>query len=335
MPMDGGLTYTVVPGWEQLPAGYVHRDVAGVRVDSQDRVYVLTRSDARLIVYTADGEFVKSWGEGLFTRPHGLAVGSDGSVYIVDDRDHTVRKFTPDGRLLMTLGTPGVPSDTGYDPSKGSTYEKTATINHGGSPFNNPTNIAVAPDGDLYVSDGYGNARVHRFSAQGQLIQSWGEPGIGHGQFHLPHGICVTADGRVLVGDRENDRVQIFTLTGRWLGEWTDLQRPTDVFVDSAGFVCVSELCRWPGATSFTRGPVTTHLPGRVSVLDANGSVVARWGGGDRATPGCLFAPHAVCVDSRGDLYVGEVVASVSKASGSAVSEGYTLQKFTRARSSR
>ena len=121
--------------------------------------------------------------EGLFTnRTHGLTVGAD-AVYCADDGDHTVRKFSSDGTLLLTIGTAGVASDSGYD------GKSTASIQRGAPPFNRPTNVAVAPSGDLYVSDGYGNARVHRFSADGKLIQSWGEPGLAPGQFNLPHGI--------------------------------------------------------------------------------------------------------------------------------------------------
>jgi DNA-binding beta-propeller fold protein YncE len=229
--MESGPQFKVIEGWEKLPEGYTHRDVVGMAVGSRDRVYVLTRGDARVIVYERDGTFVASFGEGLFTeRTHGITIGPDDSVYTVDDGDHTVRKFSPTGELLMTIGTPGVYSDTGYQP--GDWVDK---IQRGGPPFNRPTNIALAPNGDLYVADGYGNARVHRFTADGQLVQSWGEPGIGPGQFNLPHGIAVAADGHVFVTDRENDRIQIFSSDGKFLAQWTHVQRPTDVFIDRDG----------------------------------------------------------------------------------------------------
>ncbi|MFQ5841463.1 MAG: hypothetical protein ACE5I8_03410, partial [Thermodesulfobacteriota bacterium] len=225
--MTNGFRYEVIEGWEQLPAGYVHRDVDGVAVDSRDRLYLITRGDARVIVYERDGTFVMSWGEDIFTpRTHGITVGPDDSVYTVDDGDHAVRKFTQDGKEIMVIGTPGVPSDTGYDKKKG-----LASITHGGPPFNRPTNVAIASNGELYVCDGYGNARVHRFTADGTLVQSWGEPGTGPGQFNLPHGICIAADGRVLVADRENDRIQLFGPDGEYLDQWTHLQRPTDIFI--------------------------------------------------------------------------------------------------------
>ena len=166
--VDLGSRYHVQLGWEQLPAGYVHRDVSGVACDSHDRLYVLTRRDPRVIIYNRDGSFAGSFGEGLFTeRTHGIAIGPDDAVYCVDDADQTVRKFSPRGDLLMTLGTKGVASDTGFDNTVTPSSTRLLTIKRGGPPFNRPTNVALAPIGDLYVTDGYGNARVHRFTADG------------------------------------------------------------------------------------------------------------------------------------------------------------------------
>src|SRR5262249_26447339 len=147
------------------------KEVAGVATDSQDRVYVFNRGDHPLMVFNRDGTFVKSWGEGLFKRPHGIIIGPDDSVYCTDDFDHTVRKFTPDGRLLMTLGTSGQPSDTG------ATSVDFRTILRAGPPFHYPANVALSPEGNIFVSDGYGNARIHKFSSDGRLLSSWGEPG--------------------------------------------------------------------------------------------------------------------------------------------------------------
>ena len=208
--MASAPKFKVIEGWEKLPAGYVHKDVDGVAVDSKDNVYLMTRQDAQLIVYDRNGNFLRSWGKGLFTqRTHGVAIGPDDMVYAVDDGDHTVRKFTPEGKQVMMIGTPGKPSDTGYD---GKTH---ASVQRGGPPFNRPTDAAIAPDGEIYVCDGYGNARVHRFTPDGTLIQSWGEPGSGPGQFRLPHGIGVSPDDRVFVTDRENDRIHIYARDGK------------------------------------------------------------------------------------------------------------------------
>ncbi|MCL5027313.1 MAG: peptidyl-alpha-hydroxyglycine alpha-amidating lyase family protein [Chloroflexi bacterium] len=324
--MAGGLKYEVIEGWEKLPPGYVHRDVDGVAVDSRDRVYLMTRGDPRVIVYERDGTFVTSWGEGLFTeRTHGITIGPGDFVYTADDGDHTIRKFTTDGKQLMMIGTPGVASDTGYDIKKG-----IPSITHGGPPFNRPTNVAVAPNGDLYVSDGYGNSRVHRFAADGKLIQSWGEPGTGPGQFNLPHGIWVAPDARVFVADRENDRIQIFSPDGQYLDEWTHVQRPTDIYMDRDELIYISELWWVVGQNSFRMGPIRFDLPGRVSVLDPNGHVLVRWANADRCAPGNFVAPHCICADSHGDLYVGEVTWTFGVSRGHVPADCHTFQKFAR-----
>ncbi len=317
--------FEVLEGWEKLPANYVHKDVDGVATDSRDRVYLLTRGDARVIVYERDGTFVTSWGEDIFTpRTHGICIGPDDSVWTVDDGDHTVRKFTPDGKQLMIIGTPGVASDTGYD---GKTVQ---SIKRGGPPFNRPTDAAVAPNGDLYVVDGYGNARVHHFTADGKLVRSWGEPGTGPGQFHLPHAVFVLRDGRVMVADRENDRIQFFSPEGHYLDQWTHVQRPTDIYVDRDGLVYVSELWWRVGQSSFVHGPIKYDLPGRLSVLDLNGNVLLRWCSADRCAAGNFIAPHTLCVDSRGDLYVGEVTYTYAVKNGLVPADAHTFQKFMR-----
>src|SRR5262245_50131907 len=156
------IQYSVVEGWEQLPKGYAHRDVAGVACDGEDRVYLMCRGDHPVMIYDRKGKLLRSWGEGDFTyRTHGIYVAPDGSIVCTDDGNHTVRQVTPEGKLLLTLGTLNPPSDTGYD------GKNTGSIKRAAGPFNRPTNIAVGPKGDLYISDGYGNARVHIFSPTG------------------------------------------------------------------------------------------------------------------------------------------------------------------------
>src|SRR5213594_1907787 len=304
MKIDVSPTYHAVAGWEQLPAGFTHPDVAAVAVNSKGRVYLFCRAEHPVLIYERDGRFVGEWGEGVFTmRTHGIAIAPDDSVWCVDDA--------------------GTPSDSGYDGSN------LTTIVRGAPPFNRPTNLAVAPHGDLYVSDGYGNARVHRFSSGGKLIASWGEPGTGPGQFMLPHGIAVDPTGNVFVCDRESDRIQVFTAEGRYLREITDVQRPTQVVL-AKGLMYVSEL-GWPaGQRSFRNGPITRDLPARVSVLDMNGTVITRIGGTDPCAPGSFCAPHGLAVDANGDLYVAEVVWTIAGKAGLVPPDCHTIQKLER-----
>jgi len=316
-------SYEVIEGWEQLPPGYEHRDVAGVAVDQEDRVFLICRGDHPIIVYDRKGNFLSTWGQGLFTyRTHGITVDPNGMLYCTDDGNHTIRKFTADGKLLMTMGTMNTPSDTGYD------GKNTLTATRPAGPFNRPTNLAVGPQGDLFVSDGYGNCRVHRFSPTGELKRSWGTPGGGPGEFYLPHGIAVSADGRVFVCDRENDRIQIFSPDGEYLSEWTDTQRPTHIVFDDQGRAHVSELWWHPGSVSGRHGPITEPRYGRVSVYDRDGKILARWGSADATAPGSFAAPHGLAVDSKGDVYVSEVTWTFAVSRGHVPAGCHTFQKF-------
>jgi DNA-binding beta-propeller fold protein YncE len=311
--------------WAKLPPGWGWNEVAAVAADSQGRVFVFNRGDHPLMIFDRDGTFRGSWEGVRFVRPHGLWIGPDDSVYCSDDLDHTVRKYTPDGKLLLTLGTSGKPSDTGV------TGMDFRTIVRAAPPFHYPTNLAISPEGDLYITDGYGNARVHKFTPDGRLLFSWGEPGPGHGQFRLPHGIAVDGQGIVYVADRENSRIQLFSSDGKYLSEWTDVVRPCQVFIDGAGNVYVAELGfragMWPGTTA----PSADAPGGRLSIFDRNGVLQARWGGGRNPTAaGEFFAPHGIWVDGQGDIYVGEVVMSGGGNKGLVPPTCHALQKFIR-----
>jgi DNA-binding beta-propeller fold protein YncE len=241
-----------------------------------------------------------------------------------------VRKFTPGGELLLTLGTAGVPSDTGYDKTRKTQYEKNASIVRGAPPFHRPTRIAVAANGEMYVADGYGNARVHRFAADGTLLQSWGNPGTGPGQFLVPHGIAVAADGRVLVADRENDRIQVFTADGEYLNEWQGLSRPTSLFIDRSQSVYITET----GWAFDPEGSFDSALPIRVSVFDLQGNLLARWENVEGSDLGAFAAPHGICVDSQGSIYLAsnnrrDRAESSPPADDSKLVD-YSLQKFSR-----
>jgi DNA-binding beta-propeller fold protein YncE len=320
----GEFGYRVEIGWGQLPSGWSFVEAPGVATDSAGNVFVFNRGEHPVIVFDRDGRFLRSWGEGIFKRPHGVTIGPDDAVYLCDDCDHTVHKFTTDGKRLWTLGTSGRASDTG------ATTVDYRTIQRAAGPFNFPTNLAISPQGDLYVADGYGNARVHRFSADGKLLASWGEPGDGPGQFHLPHGIAVDRQGIVYVADRENSRLQRFTADGQFIDQWTNVARPCQVTIDR-DHVFVAELGyragMFPGSVA-PRGAVTG---GRLSVFDGNGVLQARWGGGDNpCQPGDFFAPHDVCLDTSGNLYVGEVTMSAGGNLGMVPPDCHCLQKFVR-----
>ena len=320
-----GFDYTPNAAWARRPPGYQWLEVAAVACDARDRVYLFNRGEHPVIVFDSAGTFLFSWGEGVFARPHGLSIAPDGTIYCTDDLDHAVRQFTAEGELLRTFGTPGQPADTG------ATSVDYRTIRRAGAPFHFPTNVAFSPEGELYVADGYGNARIHKFAADGRLLFSWGEPGSEPGQFHIPHGIAVDRAGTVFVADRENSRLQLFSPTGEFLEERTDVARPCQVAFDAAGNWYVAELGykagMWPG----TSPPSPDATGGRVSVFDSVGKLLARWGGGQNPTaPGDFFAPHDICIDSRGNVYVAEVVMSAGGNRGLVDPDCHTLQKFVR-----
>lgn len=321
---SGEFQYEASDCWQQLPAGWELGEAVGVATDSQDRVFVFARCDHPVLVFNPDGSFVKAWGEGRFVRPHGIWIAPDDTVFLTDDLDHTIHRFTPDGELLMTMGVSGKPSDTGC---RNSDYR---TITQPGQPFNQPTNLAIAPSGELFVSDGYGNCCIHRFSPEGELLQTWGAPGDGPGQFHLPHGIFVDSQSRVFVADRENSRLQLFSPDGEFLEQWTHVARPCNVFIDKQDRVYVAEL-GWRVGIEDARPEETG---GRVSILDRSGNLLARWGGGDDPyAAGDFIAPHDIWMDGRGDLYVAEVTVSAAVKRGLVTADCPSLQKFTRRQS--
>ncbi|MFC1911962.1 peptidyl-alpha-hydroxyglycine alpha-amidating lyase family protein [Chloroflexota bacterium] len=283
-------------------------DIGGIAIDNQDRVYILNRSEHPVMVFDRKGNYLSSWGEGYFSRAHGSCIGPDGSIYCTDDRNHTVTKFDSEGNILMILGTKDKPSDTGYRDVP-DLFERIASITIGGPPFNRPTGVAISSSKEIYVSDGYGNARLHKFSPDGTLLSSWGEPGPAPGQFRLPHSVWVDKQDRIWVPDRENSRIQIFNEKGKFLTQWTDLIRPTDVFIDDDDTAYVSELCK------------------RISIFTVDGKLLARWGNeGHDVTDPLFIAPHAIAVDSKGDLYVGEVPMAYAKIDLGA----RTIRKFAR-----
>src|SRR5688572_12780710 len=206
---EGEWTYEVVENWAKLPPGWSFKEIGGIGCDGKDNVYVFNRGEHPMIVFDRDGNFLKSWGEGRFPRAHGVHMGPDDTIWLTDDADHTVRQCTLDGKVLLELGIPGRP-----------------TPYMSGLPFHRCTHTALSPKGEIYVADGYGNSSVHKFSADGKLMKSWGGPGTDPGEFNIVHNITCDGDGYVYVADRENHRVQVFDGEGRYQTQWNNLHRP-------------------------------------------------------------------------------------------------------------
>jgi DNA-binding beta-propeller fold protein YncE len=273
---SGKYTYELIQDWPKLPPGEPLGIVSTVATDSQDRVYAFQRQDPPVMVFDREGNYLNCWGIGAITDPHGMTIADD-IVYITDRSDHVAVKFTLDGKPLQVIGNRGICSDTGCE-KPGDLVPRAA------GPFNYCTEMAPSPSGDIYVSDGYRNARVHRFSSDGQLIQSWGQPGKTEpGHFHLPHSLLVDPEGKVYVCDRANRRVQIFTPEGEFITMWTGMGGPDNIVRDKDGIFYIAEQADESGDS-------------HVSIWDGDGNVLERW---------LIRHAHGLWVDSHGDIYLG------------------------------
>jgi DNA-binding beta-propeller fold protein YncE len=270
--------YRPVSDWLQLPQGVKLGGVTAVATDAADRLHVFHRGKSPILVFDRTGKYLRSWGDGMVKTAHGLRIDPRGNVWITDIGHHTVTQFDPEGKVLLSLGKKDQP---GESPEQ----------------FNKPTDVAVAPSGEFYVSDGYGNSRVVKFSREGKYLKEWGKKGKGEGEFNLPHAIMLYAKGRVHVGDRENDRVQVFDADGKFLTQWKQSGAPYGLFV------------------SGMRALIADGRANRINILDAEGKPLGHWG--EKGTGAGEFKmPHAVCVDSTGAVYVAEV-------------DGQRVQKFS------
>ena len=285
MADDVSETYQVESTWPKLPAGFSFGEVAGVGVDSHNHVFIFHRGKDMpiLCVEGESGEVIASFGEGMFVNAHGLEIDSEDNVWVTDTRTHQVYKFTHDGELLLTVGEKG---KFGLD----------------GTHFNQPTDVAVTPDGEFYVSDGYGNNRVAKFAADGTFLFDWGKKGDAPGEFNLPHGITLDAEGNVYVCDRSNMRLQVFDADGKFLRQWSGEQlgevgRPWGVEFAPDGTLYVID-----GADMLRSTPNVA----RITKLTLEGKVLQTWSSYG-AGAGQLSWGHDVAVGEDGAVYTAEV----------------------------
>ena len=293
---SGKYTYTPVENWGNFPDEVILGDVAGIAIDANDQVYLFNRGQHPVVVLSQKGELIRTWGHGIFTNPHGASIGPDQCIYLTDNFDHTVRKFSLTGELLLELGTPGISS--GF---------------MSGRPFCKCTHSTISPSGDIFVSDGYNNACIHHYNPKGKHIKSWGQAGAGPGQFNLPHNICCDTDGWIYVADRENSRIQIFDTLGNFETQINNMHRPSGLAItaDSSPDFIVGEL-----ASYLEVNKDFPNLGPFVSFFDRQGSMLSRLdkGIGPGVYPGQFISPHSIALDSLGDLYIGDVAETDWKA---------------------
>jgi peptidylamidoglycolate lyase len=295
------IEYGVDPAWPKRTAELGPRGpVPGVAVDRENRIWCVERGAVPVQVYSPAGELVQSWGRGEFKSVHNIRLDGRGNVWITDFEAHVVKKFTPDGKLLLTLGTPG---RSGEDETH----------------FNRPTDTAITPGGDVFVSDGYGNRRIVHFNAQGKFVKAWGTYGSGPGQFSLPHMIVVDSRGVLYVADRNSGRVQLFDQKGRFLNQWGNLIMPWGLCMMSNDelWVCGSSPQWWRRDDSYP--PPRNQLFMRFSL---DGRVQQVWGvpigvDGKDTKPGECNWVHGMAIDAQGNIYAGDIL-------------GKRLQKFIR-----
>jgi DNA-binding beta-propeller fold protein YncE len=311
--------------WARKPEGVNWLDVVAVHFTAENNVYVYNRGDREMIYFDSQGNYLGDWGDTNFARPHGLTISPTNEVFCTDDFAHTVTKYDLQGNELLTLGIRGQKADTG------AIDVDYRNIKYSAGPFNYPTNLALTNDGGFYVSDGYGNARIHQFTSTGEHIRSWGDPGTKPSQFAVPHDLRIADNGELWVADRENDRIQIFSPEGEFIRLIDNLARPASLDFGPDGEVYVFELGYRAGMFPGNQAPYEGAPGGRLTVMNQQGDVLCQIAGGDAtAEAGDFYAPHNVRVDANGDLYLTEVVWAAGGGRGLAPDGCPALQKLTR-----
>lgn len=257
-----------VADFVRLPGTIALGPCSAVSVNSRGEIFLFNRGQHPIACLDAQGKYLRSWGAGEIVSSHGLRIDADDHLWVTDMAGHRVLKYDAQGKLLLALGT-GKPGS-------------------GRDQFNQPTDVAFGQRGEFYVADGYGNSRVIKFSPSGAFLASWGRRGAKPGEFHLPHSILVDAKGRVLVGDRENNRIQVFDPDGKLLDVWEGFA-PYGLAFNSAGQLFVAD-----------------GRANQILRLDEQGKVAQRWGA-KGAAPGQFQMPHMLAFDAAGNLLVAEV----------------------------
>ena len=284
-----GGPYRLVHGWGALPNGGTWGEVPGMAIDANGKIFAFHRSDPPIVELDRDGKVLKMWGEKLFAWPHGIRIDRFGNLWITDGQARNgigqqVFKYGSDGKLLMTLGTKGVRGD-------------------GPDTFGGPCDVAVAANGDIFVADGHQNSRVVKFDKDGKFIKAWGKRGEGPGEFNLPHTIVIDSRGRVLVGDRSNNRIQIFDQDGAYIDQWAQFGTPSGMYISSDDTLYV----------------VDYNVKKGVFIGSArDGSVRYKL---DEAVA------EGVAVDKDGNIYVGETVPGTTIGGQPG---GHIVRKFER-----
>jgi DNA-binding beta-propeller fold protein YncE len=291
--------FDVVPSWPNRPERINGKGwVAGLAIDAQDQVWFLRKGPDPVQVYTAAGEFVRTWGQGQFIDPHGLRIDPEGNIWLADFSAQTVQKFTPEGKLLLTLGVRG---------------EKGDDERH----FNMPTDMAITPAGDIFVTDGYGNRRVVHFTKDGTFVKTFGVAGTKPGQFVVPHAIVVDSRGVLYIADRNSGRIQLFTQEGKFLDQWSNVLMPWGLSIthDDRLWVCGSTPHWW-----FRHGQYPEYKDQIFMQFTTSGRVLQTWAlslgdiGTDkdhpdtsRLEPGQTVGAHCIAQDSQGNIYIGDI----------------------------
>lgn len=264
------LRHKVDPNWPDLPAGWNFDETPGVAVDKREHVFVFHRGVHSIIEFDRQGALVRHWGDGTFVRPHALKFDRDGYLWAADDQGHTVVKMDEKGRVRMVLGRKN---------TKGETNDL----------FNRPTDIGFGPNGDIYITDGYGNSRVVQYTRDGKFVRAWGKKGAAEGEFNLPHGIAVDRTGRVYVGDRENRRLQVFDAQGKFIAQWKHVGSPWGVVITADDKLLLCD-----------------GYNNRILKTDLSGEVLGTLSGPGKL-PGLLDFAHHLAVGPSGDIYVAEI----------------------------